>query len=143
MALSDQLAKLAERAKQAEMRAAAAQKQAKGDLESDVSAARASTQAQAQKLRETAEAGEGKVSDRWAGIQKSWSDHVAAAREDIDERKARHDRAEARRAADDSADDAQYAIDYAYAAIEEAEYAVLDAELARMESDELEATATA
>jgi hypothetical protein len=138
MALSDQLAKLATRAKQAETRAAAAQKKARTDLETDVSAARASASAQAEKLRESADAGEGKVSDWWSGVQKAWSDHVDAVRADIDERKDKHDRAEARRAADDAEADAQYAIDYAYAAVEEAEYAVLNAELARMESDELE-----
>jgi hypothetical protein len=138
MALSDELAKLAERAKQAETRAAAAQKKARTDLETDVSAARASASAQAQKLRESADAGEGKVSDWWSGVQKAWSDHVDTVRADIDHRKEKHDRAEARRAADDAEADAQYAIDYAYAAVEEAEYAVLNAELARMESDELE-----
>jgi hypothetical protein len=140
MALSDELAKLAARAKQAETRAAAAQKKARTELETDVSDARASASAQAEKLRETAEAGEGKVSDWWSGVQKAWSDHVDAVRADIGERKEKHDRAEARRAADDAQDDAQYAIDYAYAAVEEAEYAVLNAALARMESDELEET---
>jgi hypothetical protein len=141
MALSDELAKLATRAKQAETRAAAAQKKARNDLETDVSAARASASAQADKLRATAEAGEGKVSDWWSGVQKAWSEHVDAVRADIDDRKDKHDRAEARRAADDAEDDAQYAIDYAYAAVEEAEYAVLNAELARMESDQLETVA--
>jgi hypothetical protein len=143
MALSDQLAKLADRAKQAEMRAAAAQKKAKNDLETEVSAARASAQAQAQKLHETAAAGEGKISDRWTALETSWSEHVAAVRQDIDARKEKHDRAEARRAADTAEDDALYAIDYAYAAVEEAEYAVLQAQLARMDSDELEAAASA
>ena len=56
MALSDQLAKLAARAKQAEERAAAAQEKARTDLESDVSAARASAEAQGEKLRDTAAA---------------------------------------------------------------------------------------
>jgi hypothetical protein len=141
MALSDQLARLADRAKQAETRAAAAQRKAKADLEGDVSAARASAQAQAQKLRETAEASEGKISDRWSTVQKTWNDHVAAVREDIDEKKAAHDLAQAQRAANSAEDDAAYAIDYAYAAVEEAEYAVLEAELARMDADELETAA--
>jgi len=91
MALSDQLARLADRAKQAETRAAAAQKKARTDLETDVSAARASAQAQAHKLRDTAEASEGKISDRWTDLQKTWNDHVDAVRDDIDERKAKHE----------------------------------------------------
>ena len=138
MALSDQLTRLAERAKQAETRAAAAEHKAKTDLESDVSAARASAQVQAQKLRETAEASEGKISDRWTDVQKTWNEHVAAVRQNIEEKKAALDLAQARRAANFAEDDASYAIDYAYAAIEEAEYAVLEAELARMDADELE-----
>ena len=138
MALSDQLARLAERAKQAEIRAEAARTKAKADLESDVSTARASAEAQADKLRETAESGEARVSDRWTDVQKSWSGHLAAVRQSIDEKKAHHDLADARRTADFAEGDAQYAIDYAYAAVEEAEYAVLDAELARMDAAELE-----
>ena len=143
MALSDQLARLAARAKQAETRAAAAQRKGKTDLESDVSAARASAQSQAQKLRETAEASEGKISDRWTDVQKTWNEHVAAVRENIDDKKAAHDLAQAQRAANSAEDDASYAIDYAYAAVEEAEYAVLEAELARMDADDLEAAAQA
>jgi hypothetical protein len=138
MALSDQLARLAERAKQAEIHAEAARTKAKADLESDVSAARASAEAQADKLRETAESGEAQVSDWWSDVQKSWSGHLAAVRQNIDEKKAQHDLSEARRTADFAEGDAQYAIDYAYAAVEEAEYAVLDAELARMDAEELE-----
>jgi hypothetical protein len=143
MALSDQLAKLAARAKQAEERAAAAQQKARTDLESDVSAARASAEAQGEKLRETAAAGEEKVSGRWNELQQSWNAHIAAVREDIDERQAKHDRAQAQRDAETAEDDAQYAIDYAYAAVEEAEYAVLQAALARMDAEALEAGATA
>jgi hypothetical protein len=142
MALSDQFAKLAARAKQAEDRAAAAQGKARTDLESDVSAARASAEAQGEKLRENAEAGKDKVSGRWNELQQSWNAHIAAVREDIDERQARHDRAQAEREADTAEDDAAYAIDYAYAAVEEAEYAVLQAALARMDADALEASAT-
>ena len=140
MALSDQLAKLAARAKQAEDRATAAQQKARTDLESDVSAARASAEAQGEKLRETAESGKEKVSGRWNELQQSWNAHIAAVREDIDERQARHDRAQARREAEIAEDDAAYAIDYAYAAVEEAEYAVLQAALADMDADALEAT---
>jgi hypothetical protein len=143
MALSDQLASLAARAKQAEERADAAKQKARTDLESDVSDARASAEAQGEKLRETAEAGKDKVSGRWNELQQSWNAHIAGVREDIDERHARHDRAEARREAELAEDDAAYAIDYAYAAVEEAEYAVLQATLAQMDADALEATTTA
>jgi len=143
MALSDQLATLAARAKQAEDRAAAARQKARTDLESDVSAARASADAQGEKLRETAESGKEKVSGRWNELQQSWNAHIAGIRADIDARQERHDRAQAEREAEMAEDDAAYAIDYAYAAVEEAEYAVLQAELARMDSDALQASAAA
>ncbi len=141
MALSDQLAKLAARAKQAEDRATAAQKKARTDLESDVSTARASAEAHGEKLRDTAEAGKDRAASRWTDLQQSWNAHIAAVRADIDARQERHDRALAEREADVAEDDAAYAIDYAYAAVEEAEYAVLQAELARMDSDALQASA--
>jgi hypothetical protein len=139
MAVSDQLAQLSARAKEAETRAAAAEGKAKADLEQDVSAARASAQAQADKLRETADAGRGKISVWWNDVQRSWTEHVGKIRENIDAKRAEHDVDRAERRAENAEDDASFAIDYAYAAIEEAEYAVLDATLARMEADELAA----
>src|SRR3954469_7167028 len=105
MALSDQLATLAARAKQAEDRAAAAQQKARTDLQSDVSTARASADAHGEKLRETAESGKEKVSGRWNELQQSWNAHIAAVREDIDAREAQHDRAQAEREAELAEDD--------------------------------------
>ena len=136
MALSDQLSKLAGRAKEAETRTAAAHDKAKADVQKDVASARASAQAHAKKLQETTDATKGKLSD-------AWNTHLAAIRDDIDDKHAAHDLKQARRRADDAADDAQFAIDFAYAAIEEAEYAVLDADLAQMDADELEQSSTA
>jgi hypothetical protein len=137
MALSDELTKLAARAKEAQDRAAAAQGKAKADLEQEVEAARASAEEQAGKLRQDAEARKGKLSVWWQDVQRSWSEHIDKVREDMDQRKARHDvdRAEVR--AENAEDDAAFAVNFAYAAIEEAEYAVLDASLARMQADEV------
>jgi len=139
MALSDQLTELTARAKQAEDRAAAAQSKAKADLQADVKTARASAQAQAQKLRESADADKDKLSVWWHDLQRSWNEHVAKIREDIDSKRAEHDVDRARRIADNREDDAAFAIEFAYAAIEEAEYSVLDAALARTEADEMSA----
>jgi hypothetical protein len=139
MALTDQLASLAARAKQAEMRAAEAQRKAANDLEADVATARASVQAQAQRLRETTEAGRDKISDWWTDVQK----YVGAVHDRIDEANAKLDLAQAQRAAETAESDALYAIAYAYAAIEQAEYSVLHAEFARTKADELEAGAHA
>jgi hypothetical protein len=137
MALSDQLTKLAARAKEAEDHAAAAKNKAKAELEADVKAANDAAQAQAEQLRTKVDADKGKVSDHWSKVQRTWNDHLAHMREDIHDRRAEHDLKKAQRNADGAEEDAVYAIDFAYGAIEEAEYAVLDAVLARTEADEL------
>jgi hypothetical protein len=137
MALSDQLSKLAVRAKEAEDHAAAARNKGKADLEQDVQAARDSAQAQSEKLRETATASEGKLSDWWTDVQSNWDKHIAAARENIESKRAEHDVAKAQKNAEIAEDDAAFAISFAYGAIEEAEYAVLDAVLARADANEL------
>ena len=137
MAVSDQLTKLAARAKEVEDHAAAANGKAQADLEHDVATARDSAEQTADTLRETMASGKGQVSGWWDGVQRSWDDHIAAVRDNVEEKKATHDRNSAERAADRAEDDAAFAIDYAYAAVEEAEYAVLDAILARMKADDL------
>ncbi len=139
MALSDQLTELAARAKQAEDRAAAARDKSKADVQADVETARASAQDRAKKLRESAEANKNKLSVWWYDLQRTWNEHVAKIRDDIEGKRAEHDKDRAERRAEHREDDAVFAVDFAYAAIEEAEYAVLDAELARMEADELSA----
>jgi hypothetical protein len=139
VALSDQLTKLAARAKEAEDRAAAAKTKARAQLEQDVRTAREVAQAQADQLRKTAEANKGKISEWWNSVQQSWNDHVSAIRQNIDEKRAEHDLKVAQRDADNAEEDASFAIDYAVGAIEEAEYAVLDATLARMDADSLAA----
>jgi len=139
MALSDQLTKLAARAKEAEDRAAAARTQAKAELELGVKNAGESAQAHADQLRKNAETDKGILSEWWYDMQRSWTQHVATVRKNVDEKRAEHDLNTAQRNADSAEEDAAFAIDYAYGAIEEAEYAVLDATLARMDADELTA----
>ena len=138
-ALSDKLAELSARAKEAEGRAVAARDQSKADLQSDAETARAGAQARAKKLRESAEANKNKLSVWWYDLQRTWNEHVAKVRDDIDTKRAEHDVDRAERRAEHRADDAVFAVEFAYSAIEEAEYAVLDAELARKEADELSA----
>jgi hypothetical protein len=139
MDLSDQLAKLTARAEEAQTRAAEARDKAASDLHGEVAAARATAQAEAVKLRENAEAGQGQISDWWMSVQKTWSDYIGAVHQTVDEANAEVDLAQAKRNAATAENDAAYAIDYAYAAIEQAEYAVLHAEFARMKADDLAA----
>jgi hypothetical protein len=142
MAASDDLTKLAARAKVAEDHVAAARDKAKAELAQDVSAAQADAQASAEGLRQLAQANDGMVSSWWDDTQRSWNRHMAAIRDDVHAKKAEHDLDRAERRADVAEGDAAFAMDFAYAAIEEAEYAVLDAGLARLEADELAAKAS-
>jgi hypothetical protein len=143
MALSDELTKLAARAKEAETRTAAARDEARAELERNVASARASAQEQAEKLRQTAEQGEARVSSLGQDMQRSWNEHIARAREGIESKKAEHDVHTAQRRADDAEAYASFAIDLAYSTVVEAEYAALDAVLARMDADQLSAGAGA
>ena len=134
MTLSDNLYRLADRAKEAEAKAAKAQenaarnaKQARADLEQSVNESRASAEAQAAKFRDDAKASKDKLSAWWDQQQEAWNAHLAKVREDMDQRKSEHDVKHANRRADRAEADAEFAVDYAYAALEEAEYAVLDA----------------
>ena len=142
MTASDNLAKLSERAKQAEEKAAKAAGQARADLETTVNESRVSAQAQADKLRANVEASKDEVSAWWNDVQTSWGAHVEKVRASIDAKKEAHDVKQAERRADNAESDALIAIDYAYATLEEAEYAVLDAILARAEADEAAAGET-
>ena len=62
MALSDRLTKLAAKSKEAEDHAAAAQTQARDELDRAVKSAQEAARAQADELRKSAEASKGKIS---------------------------------------------------------------------------------
>jgi hypothetical protein len=148
MTLSENLYKLADRAKEAEQRAQQAQQQAaedvhkaKADLEKTVNDSRVSAEAQGTKLRDSAKASQNKISAWWDQEQETWNAHLGKVRRNIDERKAERDAKKAETRAENAEADAEFAIDYAYAAIGEAEYVVLDAILARAEAEDAAAGA--
>jgi hypothetical protein len=142
MSVSEGLARLSTRAKEAEDRADAASTQARSDLEKTVSSVQASAEAGAKKIQTQAQAAKGNVSDSWNDVQQSWNAHIAKVKADAEQRKAMFDAANAVTRADSAEADAAMAVDYAYSAIEEAEYAVLDAILARREAQDALATAS-
>lgn len=88
---SDELRKLSARAKEAEDRVAAARGKTKADVEANRDAARAVGEQEAKALREKAEEGHDRISDRWAAVQRSWDEAVTAIRADIESRKTEHD----------------------------------------------------
>ena len=136
MDASQRLAKLSERAKEAEDHASAAQNQAKADVEKSANEARARAEAHAEELHQSAAATGAQISASWNDMQKSWSNHMAQVRRGIDDKKGQLDARRAETRADDAEADALFAIDYAYGTVEEAEYAVLDAISARMEAED-------
>ncbi len=91
MALSDQLARLAARASEAEVRASGAKAKAKTELEKDVTAAGESAQAQADALSASVDEHGAEVSEWWGNLQRSWSQHTTAICHNIDQKRAGHD----------------------------------------------------
>ena len=142
MALSENLTRLATRAKEAETRVADGREEARADLEQDVASARKSAQEQADKLRHSAEQSKAGISGRLNDVQRSWNEHISRVREDLDDKRAKHDVHVAQRRADDAEAYASFATDHAYSAVVEAEYAALDAVLARMDADQMSEEAT-
>jgi hypothetical protein len=143
MTFTDDLDRLSARAKQAEDHVAAAAAQARDQLEQTVHQAQDDAQRGAADLRSKNEQA-GKAATAWAdGMQRSWSDHVAQARQRMETRKARFAADRAEGDAEDAEDYASFSLDLAYSAIEEAEYAVLDAVLARKDADAAAGTVSA
>ena len=73
MDASQKLAKLSERAKEAEDHASAAQNQAKADVEKSANEARARAEAHAEELHQSAAATGAQISASWNDMQRSWS----------------------------------------------------------------------
>jgi hypothetical protein len=135
MSASDQLYKLADRAKQSEENIERAKAKGEADLRTQVEQARQSSEQRAAELKGDASDAKAKASTWWGDVQDDWNQHIAKVRENVDDRKAERDVKHAEHRAESAEDDAEAAVDFAYAALEEAEYAVLDAALARLDAD--------
>jgi hypothetical protein len=135
MAASDDLMALANRAKVAEDRVAAARTKARSDLEQETAKVGDAAKQRADKLQaQTAKAAAG-ASEWWSDVQRTWAGHISHVRSDIEGKKADIDTKMVQRRAEGAEDDAVAAVAFAEAALEEAEYAVLNATLARMDAD--------
>jgi hypothetical protein len=137
---SETLSHLADRAKMAEDRVAAAQNQARSQLQVQVTEARRNAQRTAESLQKQTAKGAASASRLWIDVQQTWSSHVAQIRQDMESRTAGREVKALRRTADKAEDDAVAAVIFAEAALEEAEYAILDATLARMDAESAEGT---
>ena len=137
---SEQLDKLAGRAKQSEENVEHAKEEGQAELKARVQRARESSEKHAAELKSGASGASGakaKASNWWTDVQDDWNKHIDKIRKDVDNRKEEHDVKRAEHRAEHREDNAEAAVSFAYAAIEEAEYAVLDAILAREEADQL------
>ena len=135
MAASDTLTQLANRAKVAEDRVAAAQTQARSELQARVADARQNAERAADGLQKRAAKSAAGASQWWTDVQQNWASHVAQIRHDVETKSAERDEKKLQRKADSAETDAMAAVVFAEAALEEAEYAVLDATLARMDAE--------
>src|SRR5262245_10645759 len=88
MALSDRLAELAQRTKEAEDRVRAAGSEAKDKVQLRVDEASASAKQTAEDLRQRSDAAEVKISDWWSTVQSDWASHVAKVQTKLDARRA-------------------------------------------------------
>ena len=140
MAASDALTDLATRARAAEDRVAAAQKQARAQLQTEVDQARSTAQQTANGLQAQTAASAADVSQWWHDLQQNWSGHVAQVRQSVQTKAADVDAKMLKRRADSAEGDAVAAVEFAEAALEEAEYAVLNATLARADADASQAS---
>ena len=143
MTVSDELHKLTDRAKEAEQKAADARHEAKADLEKALDKSRASMEAQAARMRDSAKTSQAKASSWWGEQQIAWNAHVDKMHQSMNERMVRAEAKGAAREAELAEADASFAINFAYGAIEAAEVAVLYAILARENAAEAQALAGA
>jgi hypothetical protein len=139
--LSEQLADLSVRAKNAEDAAAAAQKEAHDKVVARVAQAQVGAEQAIQKVNQNITSAGDTASSKWNGLKAK----IAADMDDLKSKAAqrKHD-LDVKRAANYSElldEDASYAIDYAIASIEEAKVAVLDAIAGRLEVEKAKRTA--
>ena len=132
MALSDELTKLAARARKAEERDAAATNEARAGLQDVMGPV--SIPVQAATLQEAAESRRGETFARWAGTQTSCSDHVAGIRRNVGAKRAEVETKAAPANADIAEKDATSAVEFTLGCCRGGGYAVLSAHLARMDA---------
>ena len=139
--LSEQLANLSVRAKQAEDAATAAQKEAHDKVIARVAQAQASAEQAVQKVDQNIKSASDTASIKWNGLKAK----IAADMNDLKSKVAqRKHELSVKRAANYSQlldEDASFAIDYAIASIEQAKMAVLDAIVGHLEVEKAKRTA--
>jgi hypothetical protein len=139
--LSEQLANLSVRAKNAEDAAAAAQKEAHDKIVARVAQAQSAAEEAIKTVNQNVKSASDTTSAKWNGLKAKIAADVDDLKSKVAQRK--HD-SSVKRAANYSQlldEDASYAIDYAIASIEQAKVAVLDAIAGHIEVEKAKRTA--
>jgi len=139
--LSEQLADLSVRVKNAEDAAAAAQKEAHDKVVARVAEAQAAAEQAVQRVNQNLQSASDTASAKWNGLKAKIAADMSDLKSKVAERK--HDLT-VKRAANYSQlldEEASFAIDYAIASIEQAKVAVLDAIAGRLAVEKAKRTA--
>jgi hypothetical protein len=135
--LSEQLAELSVRAKNAEDTAAAAQKEAHEKFEARREQAHAAATAATEKVNKEVKSVKDTATRNWNVLEAKIAADVQALKAGIAQRKREREAARAEHNAERLEWEACFAIDYAIASIEQAKLAVLDAIAGRVEAEEV------
>ena len=135
--LSEQLAELSVRAKNAEDAAAAAQKEAHDKVVARREQAHAAATAATEKVNQELKSVKDTATRNWSALQAKITADIETLKTGIAERKREREAARAENNAERLEWEAGFAIDYAVASIEQAKLAVLDAIAGRVEAEEV------
>jgi hypothetical protein len=135
MALSDQLIKLGQRAKELEDSAAGARTESEAYLRARADELRASIAEAKSNLDTKVEDLPAEISNRWKTMQASVADGFESLREHAKARRADRAAARAERTAENAEFDAETTVTFAVYALQEAEYYVLAAAVAQADAD--------
>jgi hypothetical protein len=129
--VSEQLADLSARAKEAEQGVAAAKDRGSSMVQQREDQIKANADRRRQSMSQQASEARDSVAAQWSGLTNKVQSDIDGLRARVDYKMYEHDRERAAKAADDAEVSAERAIYFALDAIDYAETAVLDAALAR------------
>ena len=135
--LSEQLAELSARAKNAEDAAAAAQKEAHEKLEARREWAHAAATAATEKINQEVKSVKDTAGRNWNALEAKIAADIQTLKAGIAQRKREREVGRAERNAERLEWEAGFAIDYAVASVEQAQLAVLDAIAGRVQAEEV------
>jgi hypothetical protein len=134
--LSEQLAELSVRAKNAEDAATAAEKEAREKIAARIEQAHAAATAATEKINQDVKSVKDTATRDWNALQAKISADIETLKTGIAQRKREREVGRAENNAERLEWEAGFAIDYAVASIEQAKLAVLDAVAGRIEAEE-------